>query len=93
MGGPVRGKLYYNPGMPEVRAFVQDAMADAVARYPVDGVHWDDYFYPYPAEGEEFDDDAAFEEYGGSFDSRGDWRRDNTDTLVREMSERLRRIR
>ncbi|MET9609040.1 family 10 glycosylhydrolase [Streptomyces sp. NPDC006512] len=87
------GKLYYNPGLPQVRAFVQEAMLDAVARYPVDGVHWDDYFYPYPVAGEYFDDDEAFAEYGGSFASRADWRRHNTDTLVREMSERLRTVR
>ncbi|MEW2138252.1 family 10 glycosylhydrolase [Streptomyces sp. NPDC005409] len=87
------GKLYYNPGLPEVRRFVQDAMLDAVSRYPVDAVHWDDYFYPYPVDGEYFDDDEAYEEYGGSFDSRADWRRHNTDTLVREMSERLRTVR
>ncbi|MFG2880161.1 glycoside hydrolase family 10 protein [Streptomyces sp. NPDC048337] len=83
------GKLFYNPGLPEVRLFVQDAMFDAITRYAVDGVHWDDYFYPYPVEGEYFDDDGAYEEYGADFDSRGDWRRHNTDTLVREMSERL----
>lgn len=87
------GKLFYNPGLPEVRRFVQDAMLDAVSRYPVDGVHWDDYFYPYPVEGEEFDDDEAYEEYGGDFDSRADWRRHNTDTLVREMAARLRQVR
>ncbi|MFF8270159.1 glycoside hydrolase family 10 protein [Streptomyces sp. NPDC016562] len=87
------GKLYYNPGLPEVRRFVQDAMLDAVSRYPVDAVHWDDYFYPYPVDGEYFDDDEAYEEYGGSFESRADWRRHNTDTLVREMSERLRTVR
>ncbi|MFC9298807.1 glycoside hydrolase family 10 protein [Streptomyces sp. NPDC057011] len=87
------GKLFYNPGLPEVRRFVQDAMFDAVSRYALDGVHWDDYFYPYPVDGEDFDDDEAYEEYGGDFDSRADWRRDNTDTLVREMSERLRKAR
>ncbi|MEU9164029.1 family 10 glycosylhydrolase [Streptomyces sp. NPDC048424] len=87
------GKLYYNPGMPEVRRFVQDAMFDAITRYPVDAVHWDDYFYPYPAEGEYFDDDEAYEEHGGSFASRADWRRHNTDTLVQEMSARLRALR
>ncbi|MFJ4781349.1 glycoside hydrolase family 10 protein [Streptomyces sp. NPDC088762] len=87
------GKLFYNPGLPEVRLFVQEAMLDAVSRYPVDGVHWDDYFYPYPVEGEDFDDDEAFEEYGADFPSRADWRRHNTDTLVREMSERLRTVR
>ncbi|TDU79145.1 family 10 glycosylhydrolase [Streptomyces sp. KS 21] len=90
---PYNGKLYYNPGLPEVRAFVQEAMLDAVSRYEVDGVHWDDYFYPYPAEGQYFDDDDAYARHGGAFASRADWRRDNTDTLVREMSQRLRSIR
>ncbi|MBW5483530.1 family 10 glycosylhydrolase [Streptomyces bambusae] len=87
------GKLYYNPGLPEVRAFVQEAMLDAVRRYPVDAVHWDDYFYPYPAPGEYFDDDAAFEEYGADFGSRAQWRRHNIDTLVHEMSVRLKQVR
>ncbi|WP_201304866.1 glycoside hydrolase family 10 protein [Streptomyces sp. GS7] len=91
---PYGGKLYYNPGLPEVRRFVQDAMLDAVRHYPVDGVHFDDYFYPYPVAGESFCDDAAYEEYGADFVHRGDWRRANTDRLVRGMSERLgRRVR
>lgn len=90
---PYGGKLYYNPGLPEVRAFVQEAMLDAVSRYPVDGVHWDDYFYPYPVAGQDFDDDAAYELHGGDFASRADWRRHNTDTLVREMSARLKTVR
>ncbi|MFB7494830.1 glycoside hydrolase family 10 protein [Streptomyces sp. NPDC056161] len=87
------GKLYYNPGLPQVRAFVQDAMLDAVARYPVDAVHFDDYFYPYPVAGQSFDDDAAYDRYGGAFDDRAAWRRDNIDKLVRETAERIRRIR
>ncbi|MFF4751348.1 glycoside hydrolase family 10 protein [Streptomyces sp. NPDC002514] len=87
------GKLYYNPGLPQVRSFVQDAMLDAVARYPVDAVHFDDYFYPYPVAGQSFDDDAAYDRYGGAFDDRAAWRRDNIDKLVRETAERIRRIR
>ncbi|MGW0735425.1 glycoside hydrolase family 10 protein [Streptomyces sp. NPDC002851] len=90
---PYGGKLYYNPGLPEVRAFVQEAMLDAVRRYPVDAVHWDDYFYPYPVAGEVFDDDAAYARYGGDFPDRAAWRRDNTDRLVREMGVRVRRER
>ncbi|MGW1765276.1 glycoside hydrolase family 10 protein [Streptomyces sp. NPDC002073] len=87
------GKLYYNPGLPEVRAFVQEAVLDAVARYPLDAVHWDDYFYPYPVAGESFDDDDAYREYGGDFASRAGWRRHNTDSLVRETSARIRELR
>lgn len=87
------GKLYYNPGLPEVRAFVQDAMLDAVTRYEVDAVHWDDYFYPYPVAGQEFGDDAAFAEHGGGFEDRAAWRRNNIDLLVRETADRVRAAR
>ncbi|MEV8069298.1 family 10 glycosylhydrolase [Streptomyces sp. NPDC085995] len=87
------GKLYYNPGLPEVRAFVQEAMLDAVRKYPVDGVHFDDYFYPYPEAGQTFDDAAAYAEYGGGFASRAAWRRDNIDKLVRETAAAVARTR
>ncbi|MFJ8886115.1 glycoside hydrolase family 10 protein [Streptomyces sp. NPDC102402] len=90
---PYGGKLYYNPGLPEVREFVQDAMLDAVSRYAVDAVHWDDYFYPYPVAGQVFDDDAAYETYGGDFASKAAWRRDNTDRLVRETAARIKEVR
>ncbi|MQS34572.1 glycoside hydrolase family 10 protein [Streptomyces katsurahamanus] len=86
---PYGGKLYYNPGIPEVRAFVQTAMLDAVRRYAIDAVHFDDYFYPYPVAGQTFDDDAAFARYGAGFSSRAAWRRNNIDLLVQEMSQRI----
>ncbi|MFE0383467.1 glycoside hydrolase family 10 protein [Streptomyces bungoensis] len=87
------GRLYYNPGLPEVRAFVQRAMLDAVARYPVDAVHFDDYFYPYPVAGQTFDDDDAYDRHGGDFPDRAAWRRDNIDRLVRETAAGVRRVR
>ncbi|MGW6740298.1 glycoside hydrolase family 10 protein [Streptomyces sp. NPDC055025] len=90
---PYGGKLYYNPGLPEVRRFVQDAMLDAVARYAVDAVHWDDYFYPYPVAGQAFKDDRAYACHGAGFQDRAAWRRDNTDRLVKETAERIKRIR
>jgi uncharacterized lipoprotein YddW (UPF0748 family) len=83
------GKLYYNPGLPQVRSFVQDAMLDAVARYDIDGVHWDDYFYPYPVAGQTFDDSAAYEEYGKDFPDIASWRRNNIDLLVQEAAQRI----
>jgi uncharacterized lipoprotein YddW (UPF0748 family) len=86
------GQLYYNPGIPAVRHFVEDAMMDAVVRYPVDGLHWDDYFYPYPVAGQTFDDDVAFAQYGGGFTDRADWRRHNIDLLVSETAARVRAL-
>ena len=87
------GKMYYNPGLPRVRAFVEDAVLDAVRKYPVDAVHFDDYFYPYPVAGQTFDDDEAYDRYGGAFSDRAAWRRDNIDKLVRETAARIRRTR
>ncbi len=83
------GKLYYNPGLPEVRAHVEDVIMEAVERYDVDAVHFDDYFYPYPVAGREFPDADTFAEHGAGFADRGDWRRNNTDLLVSELDERI----
>ncbi|MGW3037844.1 glycoside hydrolase family 10 protein [Streptomyces sp. NPDC001178] len=90
---PYGGKLYYNPGLPKVRAFVQNAMLDAVRKYPVDGVHFDDYFYPYPVTGQTFDDDAAYARHGKSFPDRDAWRRNNIDKLVVETAARIKQVR
>ncbi|MEV4483179.1 glycoside hydrolase family 10 protein [Micromonospora coxensis] len=85
-------RLYFNPGIPEARTFVEDSMLEAVRRYDVDGVHFDDFFYPYPEAGQDFPDDAAFARYGRGFADKDAWRRDNVNTLVREMSERIKAL-
>ncbi|MFB9237132.1 glycoside hydrolase family 10 protein [Plantactinospora siamensis] len=82
-------RLYYNPGIPAVRTFVETAIMDAVQRYDIDGVHFDDYFYPYPAAGQDFPDDATFATYGAGYASRADWRRHNIDLLIQEMNQRI----
>ncbi|MFF5207197.1 family 10 glycosylhydrolase [Streptosporangium sp. NPDC000396] len=83
------GKLYYNPGIPAVRGFIEDAIMDAVTRYDIDGVHLDDYFYPYPVSGQTIPDAAAYAEYGADFGNIHDWRRNNVNLLVREMDQRI----
>jgi uncharacterized lipoprotein YddW (UPF0748 family) len=88
--GTSDSRLYFDPGIPEARKFVEDSMLDAVARYDVDGVDFDDFFYPYPEAKQDFNDAASFATYGTNSASKADWRRDNVNTMVREMSERLR---
>ena len=88
--GNAATRLYYNPGIPEVREFVQTAIMDAVLNYDIDGVHFDDYFYPYPASGQDFGDAATFTQYGAGFATKADWRRNNIDLLIQEMSEKVR---
>ena len=87
------GKLYYDPGLPQVRRLTEDVILEVVEEYDVDGVHFDDYFYPYPVAGQEFPDGATFAEHGGDFpdtpEGLADWRRHNTDLLVSELDEQI----
>jgi uncharacterized lipoprotein YddW (UPF0748 family) len=83
------GKLYYNPGIPAARKLVEDAIMDAVSNYDIDGVHFDDYFYPYPVAGQVFDDAATYAQYGAGFPTLADWRRNNIDLLIQELQQRI----
>ena len=56
------GRLYYNPELPEVKQHIIDTVAEIVRNYDIDGIHFDDYFYPanYPLpEGEGRDGQVA----------------------------------
>lgn len=79
------GKVYLNAGVPEVRDFVAEGVRELVENYDVDGVVFDDYFYPYPAGGAQFDDDAEYAAYGAGFDNIGDFRRDNINKLIKSV--------
>jgi uncharacterized lipoprotein YddW (UPF0748 family) len=83
------GKVWLDPGLPEVRNYSLRVINDIVARYDVDGIHIDDYFYPYPKNPKarpipEFPDATAYRKYGQG-KSRGDWRRDNINKFVASM--------
>ncbi len=80
-----------NPGLPEVRDRVASIVADIVRRYDVDGIHYDDYFYPYSGIGNE--DDATFAAYPRGFTNRGDWRRDNVNLLVAQIQDSVQAVR
>ncbi|GAA1441403.1 glycoside hydrolase family 10 protein [Nocardiopsis tropica] len=83
------GEGFLDPGNPEVREWVTGVIMDVVERYDIDGVHFDDFFYPYPKDGEEFDDDASWDEHGDGFDDREDWRRDNVNRLVEGVHDQI----
>ncbi|WP_396230049.1 family 10 glycosylhydrolase [Cytobacillus sp.] len=86
------GKLYYNPGLPEVKKFIIDGVLEVVKNYDIDGVHMDDYFYPYKVKGKEFPDTAEFKKYGkGKFKTVADWRRDNVNQLVRDLNKAIKK--
>lgn len=86
------GRFYFDPGIPEARKFVEDSMLEAVQKYDIDGVHFDDFFYPYPeGTSQDFPDSASYAKYGAGR-SKANWRRLNVNTLVREMHERIQQI-
>ena len=85
------GALWYDPGLPQVRDLVDKVVMDVVNKYDIDGVHLDDYFYPYPVPGKAFPDKATFRRYGAGFTNVGDWRRHNIDELVQGLSTRIHR--
>ena len=78
-----------DPGLPEVRAYVTRVVMDVVRRYDIDGVHFDDYFYPYPQTGAVFNDQAAFMRHNPSFLTLADWRRRNVDLLIKMVSDSI----
>ena len=96
--------LWMDPAEPDAVARMLAVVADVVRRYDIDGVHIDDYFYPYPvkqnpadgAEGTDlpFPDDPAWLRYlgaGGSLE-RADWRREQVDQLVQALQRTVRAI-
>ena len=83
-------QLYFDPALPESRRHICMVVANIVSRYDVDAIHMDDYFYPYPAKGVDFPDDASFARYGGGFTNRADWRRSNVNILIQKIHETIR---
>jgi uncharacterized lipoprotein YddW (UPF0748 family) len=76
--------LWLDPGEPAVQAHVKRVVMDVVQRYDIDGVHFDDYFYPYKVAGKDFPDQSTFRRYGNGR-NRGEWRRDNVNRFVRDV--------
>lgn len=85
------GGIYYNPGSELARNHIIEGVAELVEKYDIDGVHFDDYFYP--TTDAAFDSDT-YQEYknGGGKLSLAAWRRENVNELVRETYAEIKRI-
>lgn len=79
--------LWMDPGAKEVQDRAYNVIMDVVRRYDVDGIHIDDYFYPYPKDGIRFPDNATYSAYqasGGTL-SLSDWRRENVNQTIERI--------
>jgi uncharacterized lipoprotein YddW (UPF0748 family) len=79
------GKKYFDPSNRLAQAFVVNVVRDIVQHYNVDGIHMDDYFYPYRIAGKEFPDAVAYKKSGTNL-SKDDWRRSNVDSIISMIS-------
>lgn len=77
---------YFNPGLPEVREHVAKVVKDLITRYNLDGIHMDDYFYPYRIAGKEFPDEKTYRNSGSKLDKET-WRRSNCDSIIRLLHD------
>jgi len=85
---PTQGYVFLDPGLQQVRNHVAKVIADVVRRYDIDGIHMDDYFYPYSSEGFTNEDMGTFRANPNGFtypDSLAPWRRNNVNMLMRQL--------
>ena len=76
------GGLYYNPAITEVQQLISDGVVEIMQNYQVDGIHFDDYFYP---EGAGTTFDLEYHAQSGTDLSLEDWRRENVNSLIRTV--------
>ena len=77
--------MYFDPGQEQTRRLLLDGAEEILKNYDVDGLHIDDYFYPYQ-DAANFADDLSYEKYGTGL-NRDDWRRQNVNMLVKALGE------
>ena len=81
---------YFDPGLEITREWICTIVADIVDRYDIQAIHMDDYFYPYPVGKLPLPDEATFVMHSRGFDDIREWRRDNVNLAIQEISEAIR---
>ena len=81
-----------DPGNPEVIKHVTQVVMEVANKYDIDGVHFDDYFYPYPTTGLTLNDSTTYAKNSRGILKKTDWRRDNVNILVKTISDSLKSV-
>ena len=80
---------YFDPGLDVTREWICTVVQDIVQRYDIQAVHMDDYFYPYPSGKLQLPDAETFAKYPRGFEDIRDWRRNNVNLVIQEISETI----
>lgn len=83
----------YNPALPQVQDRIAVIVREIVSRYDVDGIHMDDYFYPYLERGEKMDDDREFRQYGNPGEDIAGFRRRCVTEAVAKIRDAIKQTR
>jgi uncharacterized lipoprotein YddW (UPF0748 family) len=87
-------KTYIDPGIPEVKEYINGVVAEIVRNYDIDAIHFDDYFYPYPIANIPFPDTLSFKKYNNGFDISqiDEWRRSNVDSIISSLNRTIKNL-
>jgi uncharacterized lipoprotein YddW (UPF0748 family) len=80
-----------DPGIPKVKEYIASIVEEVIKNYDVDGIHFDDYFYPYSPKVSN-EDSVTFSTYGNNFSNIDDWRRYNINSMVALVNEKINAI-
>ncbi len=83
---------FFDPGMPAVQDHLLQVVMELTRRYDIDGLHFDDYFYPYRRHGKEVPDQATFNRYQQHRMDRAAWRRNNLDRFIARIADSLHQV-
>jgi len=86
------GQFILNPAKSANREYICKIVDDIVRRYDIDGIHIDDYFYPYPVSGLVIPDDNDFQQNNNGFSNINDWRRDNVNVFIKQLHDSIKSI-
>lgn len=80
---------YFDPGLEVTREWICTIVQDIITRYPVQAIHMDDYFYPYPAGKLQLPDSATFAQHPRGFEDIKEWRRNNVNLAIQDISRTI----
>ena len=91
---PYDNKLFFDPGIPQVRNHLVRVIMEVVRKYNIDAIHFDDYFYPYPIKGKKYPDSKTFLQYGKGFYPKrlSDWRRENINKFIATVHDSIKAV-
>lgn len=94
----INNYVFLDPGQPEVIQHIKNIAGEIMNKYDVDGIHFDDYFYPYPPNhmaaqsSHNQKDDSTFAAHPRGFTDKSDWRRNNINLLMQEVQDTIKSV-